>query len=166
MSFKVFCRSIPSDDGTEDELNRFLAGHRVVQVQTQWVTREKVPYLVFAVEYAQRPEEGRTFAGYGAEPARIDYQKVLAPEDFRRFHALREERRRLAEAEGVKPFVVFTNAQLAEMATSRADSLAALGRIDGVGEARIKKYGQRMLAVLAKEENVPAAQPPDGVKAE
>ena len=106
MSFKVFCRSIPSDDGTEDELNRFLAGHRVVQVQTQWVTREKVPYLVF------------------------------------------------------------TNAQLAEMATSRADSLAALGRIDGVGEARIKKYGQRMLAVLAKEENVPAAQPPDGVKAE
>jgi superfamily II DNA helicase RecQ len=158
MPYKIFCRAIPTDDGTEEELNRFLAGHRVAGVQTQWVSREGVPYLVFAVEYTQQREGFRPPPDTGPQAERIDYQKVLGPEEFKRFHALREARRKLAEAEGVKPFVVFTNAQLAAMVTSGADSLAALGRIEGVGEARVQKYGAQVLAALKGCAGTPDAE--------
>jgi superfamily II DNA helicase RecQ len=148
MAYKIFCRTIPSDEPTEEELNRFLATHRVVSVQQQWVNRDGIPYLVFAVEYLPRLEGGVLPPGIGGDTGRIDYQKVLKPDDFKKFAALRDLRRALAEAEGVKPFVIFTNAQLALMVTGKVDSLAALGRIDGVGEARLQKYGKQCLAVL------------------
>lgn len=38
MAYRIFSIPIPSEGG-EEELNRFLAGHRVASVRTQWVTR-------------------------------------------------------------------------------------------------------------------------------
>lgn len=38
------------------------------------------------------------------------------------------------------------------MVTGKVDSLAALGKIDGVGAARIEKYGAAFLALLTGKE--------------
>ncbi|MDR1789897.1 MAG: HRDC domain-containing protein [Opitutaceae bacterium] len=159
MAFKVFQRQIPSDDSVEDELNRFMAAHKVLSVQTQWVTRDAVPWLVYVLESAAGGGGGGgvTFGGLTDNPARIDYQKLLKPEDFKVYAALRDLRRKLADEEKVKPFVVFTNAQLAAMATGRPASLEALGKIEGVGEARVGKYGGQVLAVLGNETTAPPA---------
>ena len=45
-------------------------------------------------------------------------------------------------------FAVFSNAQLAAMAQQRCRTAADLGAIDGVGEARVERYGDAMLAIL------------------
>jgi superfamily II DNA helicase RecQ len=50
----------------------------------------------------------------------------------------------------VPVYTIFTNEQLAQMVQVRATTKAALEKIAGVGDARIEKYGSRMLDVLAK----------------
>ena len=82
--------------------------------------------------------------------ASIDYAQELPPDVFALFNALREMRKTLATNEGVKPFVVFTNAQLAEIARRWSESLAALRKVEGVGEARAERYGAAVLDVLAR----------------
>lgn len=68
--------------------------------------------------------------------------------DPRLFEELRQLRKRLADADGVPPFVVFSDASLVEMAVYRpADGSALLG-INGVGEAKLRKYGEDFLAVI------------------
>ena len=59
-------------------------------------------------------------------------------------------RKEIAQAEGVPVYTIFTNEQLAQMVQSRATTKAALEKIAGVGDARIEKYGARMLEVLAQ----------------
>ena len=45
-------------------------------------------------------------------------------------------------------YTIFTNEQLAQMVQARATTKAALEQVAGVGDARIEKYGARMLEVL------------------
>ncbi|MGI4731195.1 MAG: DNA helicase RecQ [Janthinobacterium lividum] len=64
------------------------------------------------------------------------------------FEALRSRRRELAQAAGVPPYVVFHDSVLREMATARPGTLAALGRITGVGERKLDAYGDAFLQVI------------------
>lgn len=153
MAFRLFSIAIPNDGTVEEELNRFLAGHRIVALQSQWATRGDVPYLVFTVEYVPGKAEQ---AGLASPPSRfataaVDYRELLPPEAFARFSKLRDWRRKTAEAEGVKAFVIFTNAQLAAIAQMENPDLAALRKVDGLGEARAAKYGEGLLATLSEE---------------
>ena len=54
----------------------------------------------------------------------------------------------MAEREAVPPYSIFTNEQLASMVTQKAESLAALGQIEGIGAARLEKYGALFLEAL------------------
>jgi len=80
---------------------------------------------------------------------KIDYKQVLSPEDLLVFSKLREVRKTLAEKAAVPPYAVFTNEQLAAMAQQRVASTAALEKIEGVGPARVEKFGAAVMAVLA-----------------
>ena len=60
----------------------------------------------------------------------------------------RRLRRELAEEAGVPPYVVFHDSTLREMAQLRPSSLAALGEVGGVGDRKLKAYGDAFLAVI------------------
>jgi ATP-dependent DNA helicase RecQ len=64
------------------------------------------------------------------------------------FEALRELRRELAAEAGLPPYVIFHDATLREMATSRPASLAALGEVSGVGARKLEAYGDAFLNVI------------------
>ncbi|MBI5614721.1 MAG: DNA helicase RecQ [Gammaproteobacteria bacterium] len=64
------------------------------------------------------------------------------------WEALRACRRQLALAQGVPPYVVFHDATLAAMATHRPATLAQLSTVNGVGAAKLERYGQAFLDVL------------------
>jgi ATP-dependent DNA helicase RecQ len=64
------------------------------------------------------------------------------------FDALREERRRLAKDGNVPPYVIFHDSTLREIAAARPASLAELGQVQGVGSAKLERYGEAMLAVV------------------
>ena len=72
---------------------------------------------------------------------RKDYDQAL-------FDALRLTRKEIANAAGVPPFVVFSDATLAEMARFIPTDTDQLHRISGVGEHKLRKYGKAFLEVL------------------
>jgi ATP-dependent DNA helicase RecQ len=65
------------------------------------------------------------------------------------FETLREARRALAAEAGVPPYVVFHDSTLREIAAARPSSLAELAEINGVGRAKLERYGDAMLAAVA-----------------
>ena len=64
------------------------------------------------------------------------------------FDLLRETRRSLAAASGVPAYVVFHDSTLREIAAARPQSLAELSVVNGVGESKLERYGEEMLAAV------------------
>ncbi|HET9813081.1 MAG TPA: DNA helicase RecQ [Sphingomicrobium sp.] len=64
------------------------------------------------------------------------------------FDALREARRSLAAEAGVPAYVVFHDSTLREIAAARPRSLDELAGINGVGQAKLARYGDAMLAAV------------------
>jgi ATP-dependent DNA helicase RecQ len=75
------------------------------------------------------------------------------------FDALREVRRQLASDAGVPPYVIFHDSTLREIAATRPRSLTELGTVQGVGAAKLARYGEAMLAALAAKEDEPDVAP-------
>jgi ATP-dependent DNA helicase RecQ len=67
------------------------------------------------------------------------------------FERLRAWRRLRAEADGVPPYVVFHDTTLHEIARRRPKDEAALGRVSGVGPAKLERYARAVLDLLADE---------------
>ena len=68
------------------------------------------------------------------------------------FDALRAARRDLAQAAGLPPYVVFHDSTLRGIAEARPRTLAELSTIQGVGAAKLERYGAAMLAAVAAQE--------------
>ena len=66
------------------------------------------------------------------------------------WEALRECRRKLAEEQGVPPYVIFHDSTLQEMCVLQPTSLEQFGELSGVGERKRGKYGEAFLAVIAE----------------
>ena len=67
------------------------------------------------------------------------------------FEALRACRRALAVEAGVPPYVIFHDSTLREIAAARPTSIAALGRISGIGARKLEAYGDAFLAVVTDQ---------------
>ncbi|TCT02422.1 DNA helicase RecQ [Aquabacter spiritensis] len=83
-------------------------------------------------------------AGGGRPPKAV----LEDPHDEALYQKLRALRLDLARAQSVPPYVIFHDATLMEMARLRPRSLAALGDVSGVGEAKLERYGPQFLAVV------------------
>jgi ATP-dependent DNA helicase RecQ len=71
--------------------------------------------------------------------------EIVNPETFERLRALRK---RLADAEGVPAYIVFSDAVLREMAKHAPRTRAELLGISGVGPVKLERYGEAFLEVL------------------
>jgi superfamily II DNA helicase RecQ len=154
------------DSGAHAEaLNAFIAQTRVVQVQREFVSDGAASFWALCVTTAEGPEPlpaelkkgarggargGKNEGGNeGRREGKVDYKTVLNEADFRLFAALRDLRKKLAEQEGVPLYAVLTNEQMAEVARQRCSSGAELAQIEGVGPARVARYGETVLACVA-----------------
>ncbi len=73
--------------------------------------------------------------------------------DLQRFEKLRALRLELAQGLGLPPYVIFHDKTLKEMAVMRPNNREQLLQINGVGEKKAEKYGERFLAVLTESQN-------------
>jgi superfamily II DNA helicase RecQ len=83
-----------------------------------------------------------------AAPADGPGRPAVAPADEGTYQALRVWRGKVADADGIPPFMILTNRQIASLASLRPASLSALGSVPGIGRGRLSKYGRAILAVL------------------
>jgi ATP-dependent DNA helicase RecQ len=64
------------------------------------------------------------------------------------FETLRATRRELASAQGVPPYVIFHDRVLAQMAVTQPQTANELLALNGVGAAKLERYGARFLSVI------------------
>lgn len=161
MRFHFTAVPVHGGGDAERELNVFLGAHRVVRVERQLVVDGAASVWAICVAYtlggALAPMTPATAPASSGKKERVDYREVLGPDDFATFIRLRELRRGLAERDGVPPYAVFTNEQLAEIIRRKVATAAGLIAIDGIGPARVEKYGAPVLDLLRTAPSVPGA---------
>jgi ATP-dependent DNA helicase RecQ len=115
----------------------------VLRGQRQVMLRHDTP-----APKAARPPRG---TGTGAQGSRLEAAEVsLSAEDQDLFEKLRAWRKVTAAEQGIPAYTVFHDATLRSIAVARPGSLRELSGINGVGEAKLAKYGQHILDLLAE----------------
>jgi len=155
MQYAVFAVPLKSPLESTDDMNRFLRCHRVLSVDKTFHSGGDNPCWTFCVEYL---DAGGTSASAPKATVKVDYKEVLSEAEFALYARLRELRKAMAEKEAVPAYAIFTNEQLAKMVTAKMTTATALESIDGVGPARVAKYGDHFLPLLKEGFAAPAAE--------
>jgi len=155
MKFEFFSIPACSPGQRQQELNAFLSSHRVAAIEKQFVADGEQSYWAICVSYLDNDNK-MTAPG----KSKVDYREILDEREFAVFAKLRTLRKTLAEQEGVPAYALFTNEQLADMVRGRVDSLSGMSKIDGIGKARLDKYGKEFLGVLRNELTKMSSEPP------
>ncbi len=103
--------------------------------QEVWLRRDAppTPRKPSKVERSARTRE--TFAGANENPLWL---------------ALKAKRMELAREQGVPPYVIFHDSTLLEILNQRPVTLTELGKISGVGQAKLLRYGEAFLQVVGE----------------
>jgi superfamily II DNA helicase RecQ len=157
MQLRFFTVPVHGAEAVAEELNAFLASHRILAVDRSFVQDGANSAWALCVTF-EPARESRPQAG---KRGKIDYREVLDEHDFTVFARLRALRKELADGEGVPAYALFTNEQLAAMVQQRVQTAAALRAIPGIGEARVEKYGEPFLRLL-REGLAAQPSPPGG----
>lgn len=88
-------------------------------------------------------------AGGKRAVAKVALDDDLDPETLNLYRALRTWRLETARAAGIPPYVVFHDSVLRQVAQARPTTSSALMMISGIGEAKARRYGQSILALLS-----------------
>lgn len=64
--------------------------------------------------------------------------------------ALKAKRMALAKEQSVPPYVIFHDATLIEILNQKPQDLTAMGLISGIGQAKLERYGEAFLEVIAE----------------
>ena len=111
MQIQIF--NVPLTDSGERllEMNRFLSGNKVLEVEQRFFQNEKGGCWSFCVRYLPTVNGFQT-----ASKEKVDYKLVLSEADFALFSRLREIRKQIAIADAVPSYAVFTDDELAGIA--------------------------------------------------
>ena len=71
-------------------------------------------------------------------------------EDQKLFEYLRKIRKNLADEQGYPPYIVLSDKSLHELTRMKPTTLQAFGLISGIGEFKIKKYGDTFIKAIKK----------------
>jgi ATP-dependent DNA helicase RecQ len=88
----------------------------------------------------KRERDGGSRTGVGVEP-----------QDLPLFQALRDMRARLAKEQNLPAYVIFHDSTLRMIAEQRPGSMSDLGRIGGIGGAKLERYGAEVLEVVREQ---------------
>ncbi|WP_462203122.1 ATP-dependent DNA helicase UvrD2 [Frankia sp. CcWB3] len=101
---------------------------------------------------------GRSLTGVHARVGRCE--GCPGDVDAALFERLRAWRSARAKEQGAPAFVVFTDATLQAIAESRPSTVAELVRLPGIGQAKLDRYGEDVLALVSGRTPPPVGSPP------
>jgi len=118
----------------------------VIDVSEHFLVHEKTPTLLLVLRYREIPDSG----GGGArqhssgtrqspEAARKDWRAELDAQGQRTYDEFRLWRGRKAKHEGLPPYLILNNRELAELVMKHPANITQLREIEGIGEAKAKR---------------------------
>ncbi len=147
-----------SEDNLRDWIYQLIGQNALAQEEVQGFGGQTYPILKLTRESAEvlkdlrevrlllpveKKRSGRGSAAKAAEPTT----------DMNLFEVLRALRKRIASDKRVPPYVIFSDATLKEMARIKPASLLEMRRISGVGDIKLRDYGDEFLEAVSTFEN-------------
>jgi len=147
LKLKIFTfRFSESIDGFDDKpLQEFIADKEVIDFSEHFFIYEKTPYLTVLLSYRLPAADEKR-----KQKSRPDPAKELDEQEKQAYDALRTWRAVRARQEGIPPYMIANNKQLAKMIKLRATTKSALAKVEGIGDAKIAKYGDEILQTIAQ----------------
>ncbi len=135
MKIKIFTVPIIGGESEEEEMNRFLSGNRILDIESGMSGN----YWSFCIRYLgkQTPSVRQT--------KKIDYKQVLSEKDFKKFSLLRQIRKEISVEEAVPAFAIFTDAELSELAKQTEITIQSMKEVHGIGKKKVERYGRKFL---------------------
>ena len=93
-------------------------------------------------------------------PTRKGDKPVIAEADRELWEQLRALRKRLADAQGVPPYVVFADSTLVDMLRQRPANLQDMSLVSGIGAHKLERYGADFLQVMLADGDPAAGAAP------
>jgi ATP-dependent DNA helicase RecQ len=151
-----------------DSLSTFGIGTEHSKQEWQAIFRQLIAYNLLAADIQHGglhlTAEGRAFLKEKqslhlrkpekASATRRDGRRMAADvfaddaDSQRLFAALKEARMQLARAQNVPPYVIFHDKTLADMVALKPDNMSTMALVHGIGERKLKKYGQTFIDVI------------------
>jgi ATP-dependent DNA helicase RecQ len=151
-----------------ESLKSFGTGKHLAKKNWQSFIRELIQLGYLELENETYPilklnQKSHAFllGGTGAEKEKIFLTKPEIHEkpveiaedvecDIGLFEALRVLRKKMADAENLPPYIIFTDASLKQMAALHPRTLFEFRKINGVGDKKLEKYGEVFLKEISK----------------
>jgi ATP-dependent DNA helicase RecQ len=108
----------------------------------------RYPVLKFTTKGAAVLKGAEQIFGLKREDRKDPKRKKLAESgnfDIALFDRLRTVRRKIAEAHGVPPYIIFSDKTLHEMSRQFPASPSEMRRISGVGDIKLERYGEEFI---------------------
>ena len=120
----------------------------LLQVREHFFQCDDTPVWALLVSYRETIDAAPMVTrGDGVQHG--DPKQALSADEVTRFEAVRAWRNARASRDGKPPYVLLTNRQVAEVAKRDPESLTALGEVQGIGDGKLRDFGNELLHVLA-----------------
>lgn len=153
MQIKLYTVPVFGSEAIEEELNRFLRGHRILQLERHFCA-DNGGYWAILIEYV----DGDPVAE--APPAnrreRKDFTEGLTEEEKQRFEYYKKVRKQLADEKAIPAYLVFTNEELALLSKVPDLSEETAKHIKGIAPQRLKDYVHHFYIVTDGEASRPS----------
>ena len=147
MQIKIYTIPILDGELLAQELNTFLRSKKILSVDQHLIQDGQAAFWTFCIKYLDDPTVAER------DQQKTDYRKVLDEETFKRFAQLRETRKRISTEENIPSYVIFTDAELANLAKLDPLTLENMKTVKGIAERKIEKYGRHFAQREAGEKS-------------
>ena len=137
MQIRIFTLPVISSRQSEDELNRFLRSHRVLQVERHFCP-DNGGYWAVLVEYVDGDPVAE--APPASRREKKDFSKELDGAALQRFEHFKHIRREIASTNNIPAYLVFTNEELALLAKMPPLTEENTRQVKGIAPQRLKDY--------------------------
>ena len=135
MQVKIFSVPAFGSAGVEEELNKFLRSHRILQVERHFCAENGGYWAVF-VEYVLGDPIAEVPLAYRKE--KKDFTADMTDEEKQRFEQFKEIRKRVAIEKSMPAYLVFTNEELSILARLTDLSNLSTSQTKGIAPSRLK----------------------------
>ena len=128
----------------DEKFNNFAKDKELISVNDYFFQRDETPYLTLVVKYKSLP-----FTSSEKAKGHEEWRKLLDESSMPLFNTLRQWRNERSKKEGVPPYIILNNKQLAEVCRRSPQSQYDLMKVEGIGKAKAEKYGADILKLTA-----------------
>ena len=163
MQIKLFTMPVFGGDQVEEELNKFLRSHRVLQLERHFVS-EQGGYWAMLVEYTggdpvdEAPPQGRR--------DRKDPTEGMSDEEKMRFNLYRDVRKDLSQKKAIAPYLVFTNEELVILSRLPELNAETVKGLKGIAPQRLKAYAPFFFNLIPNQADDEASGAADAADSE